>query len=154
MTSFNPFNNIYSFNNVFEHCCVPSHVLGSGNVVMHKSSSLILLTVNISYSEAQSGSYIEKITLVVCARSWIDHEHALFSKRTDCSCPQEFTVQVRGSLSVIQDQQCKCHLLEIQISDPPQIHWIRNSGDGLSKLWFHRPSWWFLSHTDDWDPLV
>lgn len=48
---------------------MPSHVLGSGNAVVHKSSSLILLMVNISYSEAQSGSYIEKITLVVCAGS-------------------------------------------------------------------------------------
>lgn len=68
MTSFNTFNNIHLII-VFEHCCVPSHVLGSGNAVVNKSSSLILLMVNISYSEAQSGSYIEKITLVVCAGS-------------------------------------------------------------------------------------
>ena len=68
--------------------------------------------VNISYSEAQNGSLILKIALLVFAGSCISR-WAYFRKQQDFFCPQEFIMESNHSLFLnlwSWCQQCQFHL--------------------------------------------
>lgn len=94
--------------------------------------------VNISYSEAQNGSLILKIALLVFAGSCISR-WAYFRKQQDFFLSSGVYNGVKSqfvSQSVILVSTVSVspgNLLETQISGPSKAYWIRNSASGAQQ---------------------